>query len=397
VAPRLITTDCHIAPPFSLVDKLPVKYRGYFPRLVPRDGATLEIHRPQAVTALMGSMDGSRNLPVQVIEDNPQAIAQAAVCNVLPEARPSFDAAEQVADLERDGVYGGVLIGRFEDYDAGIPPEAEIAYCQVVNDWLAETWEPYLDRFAPGICIPWRDVAASVKEVRRAAAMGLRPALLPESIFFRPYFSPEWEPLWEVCNELKVPLTLHVGGLQVDPALTATAARHPGQGDTGWYALCVRMGEVLGWFVYSGVFERYPDLHVVMTEGYAGWLAFAMQFFDHHWIEGPNPTTTSRLHQLERTASGRDMLQTGARLAAPPSYYLKRQAHATFMWDPVAIEQRHRTGIDCLMWGNDYPHMEGSYPNSVKWVEKQFAGVPDAEVDAMVRGNAAKIFGLTGV
>jgi predicted TIM-barrel fold metal-dependent hydrolase len=396
MAPRLITSDCHIAPPFSLVEKLPAKYRDYFPRLLRRDAA-LEVRRPKPVTSSMGAMDAARSVPAQIIEDTPLAIAQAAVCNFLPEARPSFDAAEQIADLERDGVYGAVLIGRFEDFDAGIPPEAETAFCQLINDWQAETWGPYLDRFAPGICVPWRDISASVKEVERSAAMGLRPALLPEGVFFRPYHFPEWEPLWEVCNDLKVPITLHVGGLRTDPAATATMGPHPGQGDTGWYNLCVGMGEVLGWLTYSGVFERYPDLHVVMTEGYAGWLGFAMQFFDHHWIEGPNPGITSRLHELELTASGMEMNQIGSRLSAPPSYYLKRQAHATFMWDPVAIKLRDVTGVDCLMWGNDYPHMEGSYPHSVEWVEKQFAGVPEAEVDAMVRGNAARIFGLTGV
>jgi predicted TIM-barrel fold metal-dependent hydrolase len=65
------------------------------------------------------------------------------------------------------------------------------------------------------------------------------------------------------------------------------------------------------------------------------------------------------------------------------------------MWDPAAIRLRDITGLDCLMWGNDYPHNEGSFPFSAEWVEKQFAGVPEAEVDAMVRGNAARIFNIT--
>jgi hypothetical protein len=136
MAPRLITSDCHIAPPFSLVEKLPAKYRDYFPRLLRRDAA-LEVRRPKPVTSSMGAMDAARSVPAQIIEDTPLAIAQAAVCNFLPEARPSFDAAEQIADLERDGVYGAVLIGRFEDFDAGIPPEAETAFCQLINDWQA--------------------------------------------------------------------------------------------------------------------------------------------------------------------------------------------------------------------------------------------------------------------
>ena len=86
---------------------------------------------------------------------------------------------------------------------------------------------------------------------------------------------------------------------------------------------------------------------------------------------------------------------TAAKLDAPPSYYLKRQAHATFMWDPLAIQTRNYTGTDCLLWGNDYPHPEGSFPYSEQWNDKQFAGVPEDEIDAMVHGNAAKIFGIT--
>ena len=73
---------------------------------------------------------------------------------------------------------------------------------------------------------------------------------------------------------------------------------------------------------------------------------------------------------------------------------MKRQAHATFMWDPVAVHNRAFTGLDSLMWGNDYPHHEGSFPYSQEWIDKMFAGVPEDEVDQIVRGNAARIFGL---
>ena len=287
-----------------------------------------------------------------------------------------------MADLERDGVYGAVLIGRIADMPNGIPADADIAYCKVANDWLADHWGPYLDRVAPGIHLPFKDVAASVAELERAAGMGLRPALLPDGIFERPYYMEEWEPLWEAADSLRVPITMHVGGLRqplVGPGLMA----YPGRQDIGWYVQSCGMGETLGWMTYSGVFERYPNLHVICTEGYAGWLAFAMQFYDHHFSQ-------SRLHQL-----GIDHLMGPAKIDVHPSYYLKRQTHATFMWDPLAIRNRDLTGLDCLMWGNDYPHHEGSFPFSAEWIEKQFDGVPDTEIDQICRGNAAEIFGIT--
>ncbi len=144
------------------------------------------------------------------------------------EAHPSFDAAEPLADLERDGVYGAVLIGRIADIPNAIPADADIAYCQLANDWLADHWAPYLDRVAPGIHLPFKDIAACVTELERAASLGLRPALLPDGIFERPYHIAEWEPLWEAANNLHIPFTMHVGGLRqplVGPRLMAYPGR----------------------------------------------------------------------------------------------------------------------------------------------------------------------------
>ena len=116
-----------------------------------------------------------------------------------------------------------------------------------------------------------------------------------------------------------------------------------------------------------------------MTEGYAFWLAGACS----SWTT----TTSGRFGRLVRDAVPLDAL---------PSYFIKRQVHATFMWDPMAVRNRDLTGIDCLLWGNDYPHSEGSYPYSQEWVDKQFAGVPEDEIHAMTYGNASKLFGLSG-
>ena len=308
-----------------------------------------------------------------------------AAVGATQESHPSFEPAEVLADLERDGVRGAVLISRSLSWDKARPLEADVAYCQLANDWSAERWGPYLDRVAPGIVLPLRDIPAAVRELERCAAKGLRPALLPDGMEDPAFTSPAWEPMWEALSGLKVAATLHVGTRQSVPGASAQAMKmqpYPGLPMVGWYTQCSQMGETLGQLTFSGAFERHPDLHVVMTEGYAGWLAFAMQFWDHHF--------ESRFRWEHPVNSGPLAVQ----LEAPPSYYLKRQAHATFMWDPLAIEVRDLTGTDCLLWGNDYPHPEGSFPHSQEWNDKQFAGVPEAEIDAIVRGNAAKLFDI---
>jgi predicted TIM-barrel fold metal-dependent hydrolase len=374
---RLITSDCHIGAPYSLLDELPESYRQYFPVIDERSDGRYLVSPSEM--AMMGM-----NRPMETKLEGPDGEARSAV-GACPEAHASFEPAEVLADLERDGVYGAVLIGRIATHHTAVPTDADVAYCRLVNDWTAEHWGPYRDRVAAGIVLPYRDITASVRELERCAALGLRPALLPDAIGDLPYHLAEWEPLWEAANALKMPITMHVGGTRQPPGSSMMLRPYKGLGFVGWYNQCVGMGETLGWLTFSGVFERYPDLHVIMTEGYAGWLAFAIQFFDHHWSD-------SRYGTMSRHNQDPDWAAT---LDAPPGYYLKRQAHATFMWDPMAIENRHITGTDCLLWGNDYPHLEGSFPYSREWIDKQFAGVPDDDVDAIVRGNAARLFGIT--
>ena len=137
------------------------------------------------------------------------------------------------------------------------------------------------------------------------------------------------------------------------------------------------MGKTIIWLTFSGTFQKYPGLKVVMTEGYAFWMAGLMQFCDHHW-EG----------------RFRSVADTRVELEAPPSFYMKRQARATFMWDPVAIRNRDLTGTDSLLWANDYPHVEGTFPDSQQFVEKQFADVPEDDIERITFSNAADLFGF---
>jgi len=136
----------------------------------------------------------------------------------------------------------------------------------------------------------------------------------------------------------------------------------------------------------NGVLDRHPGLRVVLTECFAGWLAWTLDFLDWAW--------SSRYQKL-RDNAGSLRFTPAHSDQAPPSYYITRQISATFMWDPVAIKNRDITGLDCLMWGNDYPHNEGAYPDSQEWVQKTFAGVPESEIDYIVRENAIRVFGFT--
>jgi predicted TIM-barrel fold metal-dependent hydrolase len=132
--------------------------------------------------------------------------------------------------------------------------------------------------------------------------------------------------------------------------------------------------ETVAYLCASGVLERHPELRVGMVECGAGWLAWTLEAMDDAYRE----------HQA----------WVRPRLAELPSFYFRRQGFVTFQRDPVGIANRARTGERCLLWGSDYPHPEGTFPESRKVVEEQFADVPAASAERILFRNAAELYGL---
>jgi predicted TIM-barrel fold metal-dependent hydrolase len=102
------------------------------------------------------------------------------------------------------------------------------------------------------------------------------------------------------------------------------------------------------------VLERYPDIRISFGESGIGWLPYALDRMDFEWED--------RFRDL------------GLRMK--PS------------------EMIHEIGEDTLMWGSDYPHGDGVWPESSKYIEAQFGHLPAATVRKIVRENAGKFYGL---
>ena len=161
--------------------------------------------------------------------------------------------------------------------------------------------------------------------------------------------------------------------------------------------------QVICELIGGGVPERYPDLHFALIEFNAHWLASLVglhgQVLGHRHRPGrrlvarrtgtrPAPPTTSRsMAQLFR-------LNEKWPYPLKPSEYVQRQFHVSFQDDPVAVACRHITGLSTIVWGNDYPHAEGTFRGSRELIAKQFAGVPADERAAMVGGTLGGLLGF---
>ena len=58
------------------------------------------------------------------------------------------------------------------------------------------------------------------------------------------------------------------------------------------------------------------------------------------------------------------------------------------------LARRYEIGVGNLMWGNDFPHPEGTWPHTREWLRDAFCDIPVDETQAMLGTNAAEVYGF---
>jgi predicted TIM-barrel fold metal-dependent hydrolase len=145
--------------------------------------------------------------------------------------------------------------------------------------------------------------------------------------------------------------------------------------------------------IFAGVLERHPDLQVVFTEQGTAWLPEQLATLDYyHQRMGASSDRQPGQPVSQEQIFGAEVM---AGLPLRPSEYFARQCHvgASFV-RPHEVAMREAVGVDKIMWGNDFPHLEGCWPYSHEHLRLAFAGVERDEVAAMVGGNAARVYGF---
>jgi predicted TIM-barrel fold metal-dependent hydrolase len=355
----LISADNHVFEPVTLwQERLPAALRDRGPRLEQRgDWLCLVVEGiPPRKLSRAGASEGG-TAASEGAERAPHPGGAS------PDARR--------ADMALDGVVAEVIYPTFGLFiDMIADPELQMACARVYNDWCAELFLGDPDVFVPSAIVPVRDVATAAAEMERVADLGYRAAMIPTS---PPegtrYNSDVFDPLWKVATDAAIPLSLHTG-----TGALPQQERGPGGAVVNYAKVGLLSAETLCYFAASGVLERFADLHLVFVETGAGWLPFCCERMDEAFEE----------HEQ----------WVDPKLAAPPSEYVRRQCHVTLGADRTPILAREITGVEPLMWASDYPHPEGTFPESQQVVERIFAGVPEDEMQAIVGGNAARLYGI---
>jgi predicted TIM-barrel fold metal-dependent hydrolase len=260
---------------------------------------------------------------------------------------------------------------------SGADPANVKAGARAHNRWLADFCATNPARRIGVAVVPvTAGVEDAVAQVGAAAEAGLRGIMIPTRWFDAPaYLDPGYDPVWAACAEAGLVLHTHSGAGPADYTLG------PGflpiyAAEAWWWA--ARPFWVL---VLSGVFERHPALRYSIAENGAWWVPDIVTRMDEKWEGAHN------------TRKFGDAFRAG--LPLRPSEYVDRNCFfAASTPGADEIDRRHAIGVDNLMWGNDLPHPEGTYPHTRKWITERFRDVPGDETARMLGLTAARVYGV---
>jgi predicted TIM-barrel fold metal-dependent hydrolase len=366
----VISSDCHAGLP-------PEKYRDY---LDPKYRETFDVALP---IQLQMTRDAAKKFLVDDINTDWRKGRERGLSG-------AWDSDERLRVSDADGVAAEVIFPdgitemNMPPFGAGlglptdgIVPELQWAGARAHNRWLSEFCQMAPERRAGVAIVPllW-DVDEALREIRWAKAAGLRGILIPSRWGkLDAYHHPKYEPVWALCEELELVVHVHSGAAPMEDY-----AEHLGM-------MGIYVTEVIWWtvrplwfLIWAGVFERHPRLRYAITESTTIWVPEALQLMDQRYSE---------THFSAKLGDYRSHLKR------KPSEYFRRNVFLGASCMPRReVELRHEIGIDNIMWGTDYPHPEGSWPVTREQQLESFHGVPEAELDAMLGGNAARVYGF---
>jgi predicted TIM-barrel fold metal-dependent hydrolase len=277
----------------------------------------------------------------------------------------------RLPDLDSEGIWAEVMYASLGLWENMIrDPELIKAASRAQNDWkLAEIQNKAPDRLVPTASIPLLDVQQAVTELHYAASIGLKivslPTGTPEGTRDWNYYD-DWAPLWRAAEEAGMVLGFHIGTDRGGQEMI-TGYRGPGGAVLNYVETTYSGQHVATKLVTSGALDRHPNLKVLISEGGATWVPFL----------GDRMNEGYRQHGMFVRPT----------LSALPKEILYRQVYTSFQHDESAPAALWAMGYQNVMWGSDYPHLEGTFGHSQKTLHELFDDV-SPEVSCRIRLGA---------
>jgi predicted TIM-barrel fold metal-dependent hydrolase len=358
---RLISADSHVnEPPDLWTARVPQRFVDRAPRIE---------SFPEGDAWVLEGVDDPINFGMNACAG--LAPEDMTAWKRFDEIRPGgHDPAARLEEMDEDAVDAEVVYPTprlSQAVFAYQEPAFHHALVQAYNDWLSEYVGYAPARFAGLALVPNRGADDAVDEIRRVQdRTGIRGFLMgcyPNGTL---EVMPEDDTVFGYLAEADIPLSIHVSLTQAMPS----AHRSPLPGYGRFFDAPNRIVQM----IFAGVFDRFPDLRVVIAEVDCGWVPYYKEQIDNNY---------------QRLLATSDFS-----IAELPSVYVDRNVRFTFLTDPFGIRSRYDVGVENMLWSSDYPHISADWPYSWRSIQTAMSGVPHDERELMLAGNAVKLYGF---
>jgi predicted TIM-barrel fold metal-dependent hydrolase len=365
-----ISADSHITEPGDCyIDRIDPKFRDRAPIAVTDEtmGATMLID------------NGRSRLPYGMVAAAGRPADKIHPHLFVPweELHPGgWDPEERLKEQDRDGVYAEVIYPSVGMILCNHPDADYKKACfDAYNLWITEFQSTDPARLIGLGQTALRSVDEGIADLVRIKEFGLHGVMMPGYASCHDegdYDDPRWDPLWRAAIDLQLPLSFHILTSGNDQP---TNPQFRGPKMNSFLGIIRGCQDIMGTFVFGGVFERHPDLRIVCVEADAGWAPHWAYRADHAYNRHRN-WLTAEINRL-------------------PSEYFFENVYLTFQDDWIAFQTRHLMNHERLCWASDHPHSDATFPNSQAILREQTADMSLTERDDILWRNTARLYNLS--
>lgn len=314
----------------------------------------------------------------QVFRRRLPSIPQQEFMQATVAAAGSRDMGKRLADLDGEGIWSELVFPSLGMWSSSFrTTELLRETMRASNDWARETIMDYSPRLLPTAQVSTLDIDDAVAELERCGELGFKAVFLPVTPHptQKDYNRDEWEPFWSAADEIGMVIAFHIGTEPIDFAGGGSiGVTHHGPGGAVLNYTETSFGgqRAVTKLVASGALDRHPGLKVLVSEGGATWVPFIADRIEEGY----------RQHAMV----------VRPKLTRSPREIVYSQVYASFQHDASAITAMTAMGFDNVLWGSDYPHVEGTFGHTQQTLHRLFDGVEQKARDRIMVGAFNELF-----
>ncbi len=284
--------------------------------------------------------------------------------------RGGWDPVARLADQDVDGVAAeviypsvGMLLCNYPDLDY------QHACFDAYNRWIAEFCATSPERLVGLGQTALRTPSEGIADLESIKALGLRGVMLPGMPSEADYDDPIYDEFWDAVVDLELPPSFHILTTKTEEPF----GRVRGPRLNTFMTILRANQDIIGLMIFGAVFERHPRLRIVCVEADAGWAPHWMYRADHAYDRHRNWLTAGEL-------------------SCPPSEHFREHIYLTFQDDWVAFRVADLMNSERLMWANDFPHSDATWPHSQEMLAEHARHLDERTRTRILHDNVADLY-----